>query len=114
MRMRMTRPDAQTRAAMLATGMERLMEASCVRLETCPAENMIQGSVTEDISPERGKPCLNGRYAPVAFFFTGAAPIFAGDPFLRFPPPTMSAIVVCSKIFAAASRTAKNTSYSAR
>ena len=33
MTMRMTLPDAQTRAAMLATGMERGMEASYVRLE---------------------------------------------------------------------------------
>jgi uncharacterized protein YndB with AHSA1/START domain len=32
MTMRMTLPDAQTRAAMLATGMERGMEASYVRL----------------------------------------------------------------------------------
>lgn len=31
--MRMTLPDAQTRASMLATGMERGMEASYVRLE---------------------------------------------------------------------------------
>jgi uncharacterized protein YndB with AHSA1/START domain len=34
MTMRMTLPDAQTRAAMLATGMERGMEASYARLET--------------------------------------------------------------------------------
>jgi hypothetical protein len=33
MTMRMTLPDAQTRAAMLATGMEHGMEASYVRLE---------------------------------------------------------------------------------
>lgn len=33
MTMRMTLPDEQTRAAMLATGMERGMEASYVRLE---------------------------------------------------------------------------------
>ena len=33
MTMRMTLPDAQTRAAMLATGMERGMEDSYVRLE---------------------------------------------------------------------------------
>jgi hypothetical protein len=33
MTMRMTLPDAQTRAAMLATGMEQGMEASYVRLE---------------------------------------------------------------------------------
>lgn len=33
MTMRMTLPNAQTRAAMLATGMERGMEASYVRLE---------------------------------------------------------------------------------
>jgi uncharacterized protein YndB with AHSA1/START domain len=33
MTMRMTLPDAQTRAAMLETGMERGMEASYVRLE---------------------------------------------------------------------------------
>ena len=33
MTMRMTLPDAATRAAMLATGMERGMEASYVRLE---------------------------------------------------------------------------------
>jgi uncharacterized protein YndB with AHSA1/START domain len=33
MTMRMTLPDVQTRAAMLATGMERGMEASYVRLE---------------------------------------------------------------------------------
>lgn len=32
--MRMTLPDAKTRAAMLATGMERGMEASYVRFET--------------------------------------------------------------------------------
>jgi uncharacterized protein YndB with AHSA1/START domain len=39
MTIRMTLPDAQTRAAMLATGMERGMEASYVRLEeiTCKA-----------------------------------------------------------------------------
>ena len=34
MMMRMTLPDAKTREAMLATGMERGMEASYVRLET--------------------------------------------------------------------------------
>jgi uncharacterized protein YndB with AHSA1/START domain len=34
MTMRMTLPDAQTRAAMLATGMERGMEDSYVRLES--------------------------------------------------------------------------------
>jgi len=34
MTMRMTLPDPQTRAAMLATGMERGMEASYVRLES--------------------------------------------------------------------------------
>jgi uncharacterized protein YndB with AHSA1/START domain len=34
MTMRMTLPDAKTRAAMLATGMERGMEASYVRLES--------------------------------------------------------------------------------
>jgi uncharacterized protein YndB with AHSA1/START domain len=34
MTLRMTLPDAKTRAAMLATGMERGMEASYVRLET--------------------------------------------------------------------------------
>lgn len=34
MTMRMTLPDSQTRAAMLATGMEHGMEASYVRLET--------------------------------------------------------------------------------
>ncbi len=34
MTMRMTLPDAQTRAAMLATGMESGMEASYVRLES--------------------------------------------------------------------------------
>jgi len=34
MTVRMTVPDAQTRAAMLATGMERGMEASYARLET--------------------------------------------------------------------------------
>ncbi len=34
MTMRMTLPDAKTREAMLATGMERGMEASYVRLET--------------------------------------------------------------------------------
>ncbi len=33
MTMRMTLPDAETRAAMLATGMEHGMEASYVRLE---------------------------------------------------------------------------------
>jgi hypothetical protein len=32
--MRMTLPDAEARAAMLATGMEHGMEASCARLET--------------------------------------------------------------------------------
>jgi hypothetical protein len=34
MTIRMTLPDTQTRAAMLATGMERGMEASYVRLES--------------------------------------------------------------------------------
>ncbi len=34
MTMRMTFPDAETRAAMLATGMEHGMKASYVRLET--------------------------------------------------------------------------------
>lgn len=34
MTMRMTLPDAETRKQMLATGMERGMEASYVRLET--------------------------------------------------------------------------------
>ena len=34
MTMRMTLPDAETRAAMLASGMEHGMEASYVRLET--------------------------------------------------------------------------------
>jgi hypothetical protein len=34
MTMRMTLPDAETRAGMLATGMEHGMEASYVRLES--------------------------------------------------------------------------------
>jgi hypothetical protein len=34
MTMRMTLPDAETRAAMLASGMEHGMEASYVRLES--------------------------------------------------------------------------------
>ena len=34
MTMRMTSPDAQTRAAMLATGMEHGMEASYARLDS--------------------------------------------------------------------------------
>jgi len=34
MTMRMTLPDARTRATMLATGMERGMEASYARLES--------------------------------------------------------------------------------
>ena len=38
MTMRMTLPDAETRAAMLATGMERGMEASYVRLESMIGE----------------------------------------------------------------------------
>ena len=38
MTMRMTLPDAQTRAAMLATGMEKGMEASYVRLENMTGE----------------------------------------------------------------------------
>ena len=38
MTMRMTLPDAQTRAAMLATGMEKGMEASYVRLENMIGE----------------------------------------------------------------------------
>jgi len=41
MTMRMTLPDSQTRAAMLASGMERGMEASYVRLE-----NMINATPT--------------------------------------------------------------------
>lgn len=39
MTMRMTLPDAQTRAAMLSTGMERGMEDSYVRLEKIITEN---------------------------------------------------------------------------
>jgi uncharacterized protein YndB with AHSA1/START domain len=38
MTVRMTLPDAKTREAMLATGMEHGMEASYVRLETIPAD----------------------------------------------------------------------------
>jgi len=40
MTMRMTLPDAQTRAAMLASGMEGGMEASYVRLERIIGELM--------------------------------------------------------------------------
>ena len=50
---------------------------------------------------------------PALIFFPLASD-FSPGPFLPFPPPTTSAIVVCSRIFAAASRTARNTSYSAR
>jgi len=39
MTMRMTLPDAQTRAAMLSTGMERGMEASYARLESMTRED---------------------------------------------------------------------------
>lgn len=41
---RMTLPDAQTRAAMLATGMERGMEASYVRLEGLLSPNAARAS----------------------------------------------------------------------
>lgn len=40
MTMRMTLPDAKTRAAMLATGMEHGMEASYVRLESMMRESI--------------------------------------------------------------------------
>ena len=53
-------------------------------------------------------------YVPSNLFFPGAAPLFPAALFLPLPPPTMSAIVVFSRIFAAASRTARNTSYNAR
>src|SRR5689334_2203524 len=46
-------------------------------------------------------------YASLTRFFADAAPPFA---FFPLPPLTMSAMVVCSKIFAAASRTSRNTS----
>lgn len=39
MTMRMTLPDSQTRAAMLATGMERGMEDSYIRLENMISKN---------------------------------------------------------------------------
>ena len=54
------------------------------------------------------------RYAPVAFFFADGVPFFAPAPFLRLSSAIKSATVVCSRIFAAASRTARNTSYNAR
>jgi uncharacterized protein YndB with AHSA1/START domain len=38
MTMRMTLPDTETRATMLATGMEHGMEASYIRLEALPSE----------------------------------------------------------------------------
>lgn len=41
MTMRMTLPDAQTRTTMLATGMERGMEASYVRLESTLCDSVI-------------------------------------------------------------------------
>jgi uncharacterized protein YndB with AHSA1/START domain len=47
MTMRMTLPDAKTRAAMLATGMERGMEASYVRLES-----MIEFGQKRNTGPE--------------------------------------------------------------
>jgi len=40
MTMRMTLPDAETRAWMLKSGMERGMEASYVRLENLPADGL--------------------------------------------------------------------------
>jgi uncharacterized protein YndB with AHSA1/START domain len=40
MTMRMTLPDAQTRAAMLSTGMEQGMEASYVRLESMISDSV--------------------------------------------------------------------------
>jgi uncharacterized protein YndB with AHSA1/START domain len=48
MTMRMTLPDAQTRAAMLATGMESGMEASYARFETLFARDEFG---TEDLGP---------------------------------------------------------------
>jgi hypothetical protein len=50
MTMRMTLPDAQTRAAMLATGMEHGMEASYVRLES-----QISGEGAHASAPGRGQ-----------------------------------------------------------
>jgi uncharacterized protein YndB with AHSA1/START domain len=44
MTMRMTLPDAQTRTAMLASGMERGMEESYVRLETMIGERSLSHS----------------------------------------------------------------------
>jgi hypothetical protein len=45
MTMRMTLPDGKTRAAMLATGMERGMEASYVRLEGMLQDFQQEGNV---------------------------------------------------------------------
>jgi len=44
MTMRMTLPDAKTRSAMLATGMERGMEDSYVRLEKMVSDSTVQSS----------------------------------------------------------------------
>ena len=44
MTMRMTLPDTKTRAAMLATGMERGMEASYVRLEGVISDSTVASS----------------------------------------------------------------------
>jgi hypothetical protein len=44
MTMRMTLPNAETRAAMLATGMEHGMEASYVRLQTTILDSGAYGS----------------------------------------------------------------------
>ena len=44
MTMRMTLPDTKTRSAMLATGMERGMEASYVRLEKMASDVTVQSS----------------------------------------------------------------------
>ena len=44
MTMRMTLPDSKTRAAMLATGMERGMEASYVRLEGVISDSTVVSS----------------------------------------------------------------------
>ena len=46
------------------------------------------------MSPERRGDLVKESYAPVALFFPAAGPLFPPAPFLPFPPPTISAIVV--------------------
>ena len=80
------------------------MENSCFRLTR--DRQSVTPQLREEGAKSKPPPAL---YAPVAFFLPALEACFAAEPLRFFPSAMRSAIVVFSRILAAASRTSRRT-----